>query len=240
MVVDNNIPPVTVNDSVRIAKGIAAAGFPSAGVVTAAMFLVLPWPWPVVFGVVAIGGVFVAFVAALTKERDEFHKINRVRAVQAAKLARQAALHEMEMKEVGYKASMRVWEAEKLAALGLPTPPAQLPPGQTETWRIDGAEVPRNMASTVLDSNGKEVRVDILDALISIGFGPDEVTNIRETLREKFPAMAFRATSLTLALSWLREQEVIGEDGKWLVDEGEARGILAEARAKRPLPQLTK
>lgn len=238
MVVDNNIPPVTVNDSVRIAKGIAAAGFPSAGVVTAAMFLVLPWPWPVIVGVVAIGGVFVAFVAALTKERDEFHKINRVRAVQAAKLARQAALHEMEMKEVGYKASMRVWEAEKLAALGLPTPPAQLPPG--ETWRIDGTEVPRNMASTVLDRNGKEVRVDILEALIAIGFGPDEVTNIRETLREKFPAMAFRATSLTAALSWLREQEVIGEDGGWLVDEDEARGILNEARSKRPLPQLPK
>jgi len=123
MVIDNNnIPPITVNDSIRIAKGIAYTGFPIAGLLGAAMFAFFPMPYPIIIGLVAIGGVFIAFIAALTKERDEFHKINRSHAIQAARTNRKQAEHELRMKEIGYAASLRVWEAQQMVQLGLPAP----------------------------------------------------------------------------------------------------------------------
>lgn len=226
MVIDNNIPPVTVNDSVRIAKGIAAAGFPMAGVVTAAMFLVLPMPWPIVLGIVAIGGIFVAFVAALTRERDEFHKINRVRTQ-----------HEMSMKEVGYKANMRMWEAQQLAQIAPPVQ-AQLPPARPEVFRLDGVEVRRDLPLTVLNRDGKDVRVDLIEAIFNLAFSIEggAITNMKVALRESFPTMPFRDESLTLARRWLVEQCVVTDAGTWMVDEAHARETLADARTMRLLP----
>lgn len=159
MVIENNIPPVTVNDSVRIAKGIAAAGFPSAGIITAAMFLVLPWPWPIVCGMATIGAVFIAFVTALTKERDEFHKINRARVAQTALIERRAQKHDMRMKEIGYQAGMRVWEAEKLMQLGLPAPTSvnPVPPGPDRIITDYTAELPSGNSA---DDDDDEPRDD--------------------------------------------------------------------------------
>ncbi len=225
MVIDNNIPPVTVNDSVRIAKGIAAAGFPMAGVVTAAMFLVLPMPWPIVLGIIAIGGVFIAFVAALTKERNEFHAINRVRAQ-----------HEMSMKEVGYKASMRVWEAQQLALIAPPVQ-AQLPPAQPETWRIDGTEQPRNLSMTVLNRLGHDVRVDLVEGIITLAHCEDAepIADLKAAMRSKFPTMHFRDESLTLARRWLVEQGITTDTGEWMVSDDDAYEMVKDARVSRPL-----
>lgn len=226
MVIENSIPPVTVNDSVRIAKGIAAAGFPMAGIVTAAMFLVLPMPWPIVLGIVAVGGVFIGFVAALTKERDEFHKINRARTQ-----------HEMTMKEVGYKASMRVWEAQQLAQIAPPVQ-AQLPPAQPQTFRLDGVDVRRDLPLTVLNGDGKDVRVDLIEAILNLAFNIEggAITNMKVALRESFPTMPFRDESLTLARRWLVEQGVVTDAGTFMVDEPRAREMLANARTMRLLP----
>jgi len=226
MVIENNIPPVTVNDSIRIAKGIAYTGFPIAGLLGAAMFAFFPMPYPIIIGLVSIGGVFVAFVAALTRERDEFHKINRARTQ-----------HEMSMKEVGYKANMRVWEAQQLAQIAPPVQ-AQLPPARPETFRLDGVEVRRDLPLTVLNRDGKDVRVDLIEAIFNLAFSIEggAITNMKVALRESFPMMPFRDESLTLARRWLVEQGVVTDAGTWMVDETHAREALADARTMRLLP----
>lgn len=127
----------------------------------------------------------------------------------------------------------------QVADQGPAQPQLPAPAEPARTWRFDGTEQPRDLPATVLNAEGKDVRVDLLDALITIGFGPNTVTNLRDSLRETFPNLHFRSSSMTMALGWLMEQGAIEEDGSWLVDEGEARGMVAEARASRRLPSPT-
>lgn len=192
-----------------------------AGVLLSAVLLIAV---DVVYAVVVFCAcVLIAIVVALgiiMSDRQDFRDLMR------SQLA-----HDQQMARIREKTErIRV---EGMIELSRPKAPPALNPGTPapQMVNLDGNLTPREDAWTVSGRDGIEVKVDILDALITLGFGPYEITNVRDSLKEHFPNLKFRALGVTAALQWLRDQCLIDAAGKWIVDEPEARAVLADARA---------
>jgi hypothetical protein len=104
------------------------------------------------------------------------------------------------------------------------------------TWSVDGTITPRDKPTTLKLSDGREARIDLIEALIDLGFCGEEITDVREEMRQRWPAMHFRNTSLLTARDALREWEAIDQANNWIVDEDEARGLLTELVSAAPRP----